>query len=142
MSAKLLNNASQSGVYYLPPARRKVLETSARKLNFDLLSAHIATHQTIADILRELGKALHFPDWYGANFDALYDCLSGPEWQVGMGHVLLINGLDSLRLADPEDFAALIEVFQAVAENHHPSGKPFWILLDTPARGVATLPEA
>jgi hypothetical protein len=142
MSSNLLKNAEQSGVYYLPSPRRKLLEASAGELHFDLLPVNIASRKTISEILRELGNALHFPIWYGVNFDALYDCLSDPEWQAGNGHVLLIDGLDNLRLADPDDFATLIEVFQAAAETRRASGQPFWILLDTPARGIATLPEA
>lgn len=140
MSSKLLKDAKRSGVYYLPTARRKMLEASAGTLH--LLPAEITPHKTITETLRELGRALSFPGWYGANFDALYDCLTDPEWQPGNGHVLLINGLDKLRLNDPEDFATLIEVLQAAAETRRASDSPFWILLDTPARGIAMLPEA
>jgi hypothetical protein len=56
--------------------------------------------------------------------------------------VLLINGMAHLRAADPDDFATLIEVFQAVAEARRERLTPFWILIDTPARGIPAFPEA
>ncbi len=33
-----------------------------------------------------LQRQLNFPEWYGANLDALYDLLTEQEW-----HILLIN---------------------------------------------------
>jgi ribonuclease inhibitor len=43
-----------------------------KKVVFD--SAHV---ETIAELHNELARLLDFPDYYGANLDALYDCLSG-----------------------------------------------------------------
>jgi RNAse (barnase) inhibitor barstar len=142
VSDKFLKNLPQAGLYYLPQTRRSALETAAAKIRFHLLSADLAECRTTAGALQQLGSALQFPIWYGANFDALYDCLTDADWQPGKGHVLLINGGDCLRQAEPEAFATLIEVFRAAAEARREADKPFWILLDTPARGIATLPEA
>ena len=47
-----------------------------------------------------LSQTLNFPDWYGHNLDALYDCLTELETPV---HLILINW-------DPNtDFAAGFE---------------------------------
>lgn len=43
-----------------------------KKVVFD--SSHV---ETIAELHNELARLLDFPDYYGANLDALYDCLSG-----------------------------------------------------------------
>jgi ribonuclease inhibitor len=43
-----------------------------KKVVFD--SSHV---ETIAQLHDELARMLDFPDYYGANLDALYDCLSG-----------------------------------------------------------------
>lgn len=140
MSDKFLNDAGKAGLYHLPSTRREAVERIAGKLHFQTLSANLSECRTIDQALQQLGSALHFPIWYGANLDALYDCLTDSDWQPGTGHILLINGLDSLRLADPEHFATLVEVFQAATEARRESGTPFWILLDTPARGITALP--
>jgi ribonuclease inhibitor len=43
-----------------------------KKVVFD--SSHV---ETIQELHNELARLLDFPDHYGANLDALYDCLSG-----------------------------------------------------------------
>lgn len=140
MSGRLLQKAAQAGLYYLSPARREGIVKAAEELQLQTHSADLSPCRTIDDVLRHLGTALHFPVWYGANFDALYDCLTDSDWQPGKGQVLLINGLESLRRSDSENFATLIEVFLASAELRRDSGMPFWILIDTVAPGIPELP--
>lgn len=142
MNENILKNGELAGVYYLPPPHRTVFETAAQKHHFPILTADLSGHQKIEATLRKIGTALHFPLWFGANFDALFDCLVDPDWYPAKGHVVIFNGIDSLRSADPDDFTTLIEVLQAASESRSAAGTPLWILLDTPARGIAPLPEA
>lgn len=130
-------------VYYLNPAHRQAIQTAASNApHLCVLEAAIDGDASIEGTLRRLGTALEFPIWYGANFDALYDCLTDPDWHAGKGHLLLISGVACLRAADPDDFATLIEVFKAAAEARRGQAQPFWILIDTPARGIASFPAA
>ena len=140
MSDRFLTHLDKAGLYYLPSGLRETIEKTASTLHFQTLPVDMAKYRTIAQVLLHLGSALHFPVWYGANLDALYDCLTDSDWQARKGHVLFINGLDKLRLADPENFATLIEVFQAAAEARRDAGVPLWVLLDTPARNITALP--
>lgn len=142
MSDNPLKDAAASGLYHLPTARRAQVESAASQARFCLMKADIAEQASVESALSQLGSALKFPIWYGANFDALFDCLCDPDWQPAKGHVLLINGMAHLRSSDPEDFATLIEVLQAVADARHERLAPFWILIDTPARGIPAFPEA
>jgi hypothetical protein len=142
MTDKLLKNTAKAGVYHLPPLRRNAIEAAAKKQHFAILVAELGIHQKMETTLRQLGSALHFPIWFGANFDALFDCLADPDWYPAKGHVIILGGIDSLRISDPDDFATLIEVLQAAVEARRELGFPLWVLLDTPARGIASLPEA
>ena len=142
MSDHLLKNAEISGLYHLNSARYAVLEASAGRVGFHLFQTDVTAHSSTEEVLRQLGRVLEFPSWYGANFDALFDCLTDPAWQPAKGYLLLINGIARLRLTNPEDFATLIEVFQSVADAWRDRGIPFWILIDTPARGIPEFPEA
>jgi len=142
MSDNLLKNVDASGVFHLVTERQSTIETAASHARFCVLKADIAKHSSTQDLLAQLGSALNFPIWYGANFDALYDCLTDPDWAPAKGHVLLINGLARLRSSDPADFATLIEVFQSAAESRRAMHTPFWVLIDAPARGIPTLAEA
>lgn len=142
MSENLLKNVDASGVFHLLSARQPGVETAAHKAHFCALTVGIAKCPSIEATLLELGTALNFPNWYGANFDALYDCLTDSTWQPAKGHVLFINGLGHLRKGDPTGFATLIEVLRAAAEARRAMHTPFWVLIDTPARGIPKLPEA
>ncbi|NTV72246.1 MAG: barstar family protein [Azonexaceae bacterium] len=142
MSDNLLKNASASGVYHLATTQQVTIETAARHANLCVLKADIAKQASTQDVLLQLGTALGFPDWYGANFDALFDCLTDADWHPAKGHVLFINGITRLRASQPADFATLIEVLQAAAEDRRQTNAPFWVLIDAPARGVPTLAEA
>jgi RNAse (barnase) inhibitor barstar len=142
MSENLLKDADASGVFHLAPSRLPGIEAAADRARFCLLKAIIAEHASVEAVLRQLGSALNFPIWYGANFDALYDCLTDPAWQPAKGHILLIDGLAGLRATDPNDFATLIEVLQAAAEARGTTNTPFFVLIDSPARGIPAFPEA
>lgn len=142
MSDNLFKHFEQSGLYFLPTSRQAEVTATADKLRFTTLSADIGDHATIADALTALGTRLSFPIWYGANFDALMDCLTDPDWLPAKGHVLLISGIARLRSADPTAFVTLIEVFKSAAEARRAEQHPFWILIDAPARGIPHLPDA
>lgn len=142
MYEKHLKSAASSGVYHLPQTHRDSLKQTADKLGLPVLIADISACRKVTEALRLIGTALLFPTWYGANLDALFDCLTDPDWQTGHGLILLIDGTDRLRQAEPENFSTLVEVFQTVTEARRETGNPCWILLDTPACGIAALPAA
>lgn len=70
------------------------------------------THPTRAETLAALGEALGFPDHYGANLDALHDCLRdlpGPT-------VLLWDGWGPLARADAAAFGGVCAVLAEHAD--------------------------
>lgn len=140
MNDQLFENAEESGVYYLPPAHQGSAADAAKKKGLLVLTVEIAARANKDQALKQLGAALHFHTWYGANFDALFDCLTDPDWQPGRGHVIMIKGMIDLRATNPDDFATMIEVFQAATEARREAASPFWVLIDTPARGIPALP--
>jgi RNAse (barnase) inhibitor barstar len=142
MSDKLLKNAGASGVFHLPPSRQPAIGKAAQRAGFCVLTADLGSQASAHDVLLQLGLALHFPPWYGANFDALFDCLTDPDWQPAEGHLLLINGLAHFHSSAPTDCATLIEVLQAAAETRRAMHKPFWALLDTRLNAIPSFPKA
>jgi hypothetical protein len=142
MSDKFLSNSDQAGVYYLSASRRCAIEKTAKSLHLKNWHLEITPGQVAGAVLVQIGKILHFPEWYGANFDALRDCLTDPECLPGIGHILTITGGDILQASDPEGFATLLEVLMAAADERCQAGTPLWILLDRPAPGIRSLPKA
>lgn len=130
-----------SGLFFADRARFPAIEKLAASRHCQVLAVDLAGAAETRAILERLGNELHFPDWYGSNFDALYDCLSDPDWQAANGHLLLLGGLSNWQSTIPDDFAILIDVLLAVVETRQDSAKPFCILIDTPADGLAPLPQ-
>lgn len=142
MNDNFLRESSQAAPYHLPHDRQAAIARQAEAAGLRLLSADLSASQTIADALAELGRVCDFPDWYGANFDALLDCLTDPDGSVATGLVLLISGLDALRKAAPDDLGTLLEVLATACDERRGSASPLWVLLDTLARGIEPLPDA
>lgn len=140
MSDKLLGNPQSAGIYYLPATRRSAIEQSAGELHYRPWHLEIAPGMNINSVLARIGEVLRFPDWYGANFDALHDCLTDPECLPGKGHVLIFSGCEHLLASAPDDLATLLEVLAAAIDDLRETGVSLWVLLDKKTRGAAKLP--
>ena len=64
---------------------------------------------------RQPHPAFGFPEYYGKNFDALWDCLDGLFREE---RTVEIYGLHSLPAAFAEDIRILLEVFEEVHEDN------------------------
>ena len=92
------------------------------------------------DALGRIGSAMKFPEWYGVNFDALYDCLTDLSWQDTGGTVIVLTGCDALKATHPEPWETLMNVFGGAAEYWQNEETPFWVFIDMRADGLAYLP--
>ena len=83
------------------------------------------------ELLARIGAALEFPDWFGANWDALFDCLNDLQWLPAPGYVLVFENAGSLGETAPEDFDALCEILNESAVAWGRRGVPFRAILGT-----------
>jgi RNAse (barnase) inhibitor barstar len=80
-------------------------------------------------VLRAIGKGFGFPAWYGANLDALYDCLTDLlEDSDAAGYVVVLEHLPREGDFDGEARAALLDVFRDAADAFADRGVPFRVL--------------
>ncbi|CRK55524.1 hypothetical protein [Alloactinosynnema sp. L-07] len=63
-----------------------------------------------------LADTLKFPDWFGHNLDALYDCLTDLSWLPADHHVLIWTHSQVLAKADPPGYRAIREVLDDAVE--------------------------
>lgn len=89
-----------------------------------------------AQVLQHLGQALAFPEWYGANFDALFDCLSDPD----APDYIYLSGLHAYQQRHPDDFATLIEVLRATCEARAEMEAPLIVCVDAATGDIAPWP--
>lgn len=75
-------------------------------------------------VLKELGRAFAFPDWYGANLDALYDCLTDLAEPGASGFIIVLDHLPRTARFDNDQRARLLEVFRDALEPFSEVGVP------------------
>lgn len=127
----------QAGVYRLPAAERVALDKAVEALAFASFKANLTDTPDLGAVLTVLGKDVGLPEWYGANLDALNDCLTDLSWCEAKGYVLTLSGLST---ADADSFAALIEVLGSVVAFWQEQDVPFWVFYDAASsRGTETL---
>jgi RNAse (barnase) inhibitor barstar len=66
-------------------------------------------------VLATIGRAFAFPDWYGANLDALYDCLTDLPDRGPPGWIVVLERLPETGAFGAEERAALLDVFRDAA---------------------------
>ena len=80
-------------------------------------------------LISALGAELGFPDWVGANWDALYDILQNLYWRPEGPHVIVWSGPERLRDADPDVYAMALRVLRDSVEASLPTPRPLTVLL-------------
>ncbi|MGL4464259.1 MAG: barstar family protein [Planctomycetia bacterium] len=90
---------------------------------------------TVSDkdsLLAAIAAAFHFPSYFGANWDALLDCLSDFHWQPAPGYALLVTKAHSCCATDPDEAQVFRDVWQDAADrwserDDSPAFKMLWI---------------
>ncbi|ANN19605.1 barnase inhibitor [Amycolatopsis orientalis] len=75
-----------------------------------------------ATTLDAIAEALSFPEYFGKNLDALYDCLTDLSWLPAGEHVLIWSGSSLLRERDPKAYLAIRSVLSDAQRALGPSG--------------------
>lgn len=76
-------------------------------------------------LLKAIGQALAFPEWFGANLDALYDCLTDLTERNEKGWLIVLEHLPNEPRFDAEQRVALLEVFRDAVDEFAVRGTPF-----------------
>ena len=92
--------------------------------------------------LTAVAKGLVFPDYFGHNWDAFYDCLVDLEHAKGEGLLLLLREASGFARAEPDEFAAAIDALQDAAEFWEDEQKTLLVVVELDAPVLAPeLPE-
>lgn len=96
-----------------------------------------------ATLLARFAAALHFPDWFGHNWDALSDCLTDLSWLPARHYRVELAQPQALRTAAPETLDTALEILGEAVEFWANEGVVFeFALRDTPAEDDRPAPDA
>ena len=124
-----LGDASKSGVYRVSRTDEIVDATQGSALRVSRI--HLSGTGDKQALMQRIAAALQFPSWFGANWDALEDCLGDLSWSRAGGHVLLFEGAAEL---PADERGILLDVLASAAASWKERGRPFFaVFLDGPA---------
>lgn len=136
----VLHQAANNGVYHLPAAGREAMQDAVEAAEMVFRLVNLDDGEELDEVFAGLAEGLGLPEHFGANFDALYDCLTDLSWQDTSSTVIVLTGCDALHAVNPEAWQTLIDVFRSAADYWRDEEVPFWVFIDMRADGLASLP--
>ena len=136
---EVLADPAQGGAYFVDARDNDSLIEAARALDFSVTRIDLSGCRDKDTALDRIAQALRFPEWFGANFDALADSLGDLSWLPADGYLLLLEQTDDWRQADDENFATLLDILNEAAVRWGEYGIPFWALLPLPEEQLGKL---
>ena len=104
------------------------LRKAAERADQRWIHADCSHASTRDEVLDAIAKAAGFPDWFGRNLDALFDCLTDLEPDPSAsrpGIVVVLENLPESAAFDSEARHALIDVFRDAADEFYDRGIAF-----------------
>ena len=132
---KQLNNPSAGGVYRLTAPYDEV-QRAATASGLEFVRIDLSAARSKSAWMNQFAMALHFPDWFGHNWDALTDALTELDWLQGRGLVLVLASDGALLATASDDHATACAILRDAAKYWAQDGRAFWVLLEI---GDATL---
>ncbi len=79
--------------------------------------------------LRAGASAMHFPDYFGWNWDAFEDCLTDLSWLPSPGYVILYDHVVHFAARTPEQWAVALDILRAAVTYWKAHATPMVVLL-------------
>lgn len=105
------------------------LAALATSLGLEAIRIDLAGGEDKAELLGRIAAALDFPVWFGANWDALYDCLADLSWRGGHGWVLILENAHDLRRAAPQALDTALAIMGDAAAAWDERGVPLRVFV-------------
>jgi len=97
----------------------------AASLGLDAVRIDLEGCSDKAGLLERVATALGFPEWFGGNWDALYDCLADLGWREAAGWLLVLENTGDLRRHAPETLDTAVAILGDAAEAWAARGRVF-----------------
>jgi RNAse (barnase) inhibitor barstar len=134
-----------SGVYLIDAAQRELsLRRGTFPAEFIIAVLDGTNAATRAGFFQEIARVLSFPDYFGRNWDAVYDCLTDLTWLPAAGYVLVFDGFDQFATDAPEQWDIGLKVLRQACAFWQPLSRSMVALLygrSELAPGVPPLPS-
>ncbi|CAM4377166.1 barstar family protein [Bordetella muralis] len=110
--------------------QKDAVDEAARELGLAFMVAECDRARSRSAVLRAIAKAVDFPEYFGGNFDALYDCLCDTVLDQKTGFVLWLVKLHSGDPALADDAAQIESVCADVVTFAQENGRSFSYIVE------------
>jgi RNAse (barnase) inhibitor barstar len=87
-------------------------------------------------------RAMHFPDYFGKNWDALEESLRDLEWApASAGYLVLYDHAGRFLRSRPADFATALAILRSATDHWAGTGTPMAVLIGGLSREGRDIPE-
>ena len=140
--AQLLTDPKGSDVYHLIREPYEV-EREAKAAGLHIVKMDIGHAHDTREFMAHIAKGLNFPAHFGANLDALHDCLTDLAWlgAATKGVVLVFEKSKHFGAGHKHEFDDSMEVLKSAAEFWREQGKPFYAFIHGAQGWKSGLPE-
>lgn len=88
----------------------------AHSLGHTVFEADLAGCHDKAGLLQSLARALAFPEWFGHNWDAWFDCLTDLGWHPSaVGYVIVVRNALAVHRSAPEALDTALAIIEDAA---------------------------
>jgi RNAse (barnase) inhibitor barstar len=129
-------DAGGDAVRALPiaPTDADVLCAAAGERGYSCAQADLAGCADKDTFLSRIAEALEFPDWFGRNWDAFFDCLTDLSWLPSRGHVLVLLNAAKMQEHAPETLETAMLIMRDAASVWSGRNVTLRVLVDLPGR--------
>lgn len=127
---QLLATDHPSGVYWLKThASVAELQKHSRAKSLTFFHLEGKKIEKKDQFLNHAAVAMKFPDHFGKNWDAFYDCLTDMEWAESNGYVIYFDHTDGFAEHHESQLETVIELFQDAVDFWKGDGKSMLVVL-------------
>ena len=137
----LLAAWDQAGAYFADLRDREDLVEAANGLQYAVVPIDLRGCEDGHIALARIAEALRFPEWFGANWDALADCMSDLSWWPSTGYVLVFEHASEWRMHDRDSFDIALEILGETTARWAEERVPFWSFFPLPTRELEEIGE-
>ncbi len=125
----------EGGLYRVTPAGRRradLVAQRARRRGFAEFTLDLAETGSKAAFLRTAATAMAFPDYFGGNWDAFYDCVTDLGWRPAPGYLVRVRNTGMLSRRAAPVLAEALDIMAEAAQYWRGEGVAFVVLVDDP----------
>ncbi len=128
-----------AGVYRCTADESRNALAAAHELRFTTAAMELGSADK-GTILDGFASALRFPDWFGANWDALADCLTDLSWLDAPGYLIVLRPAPDIATRLGAEFETLVGVLQEAADFWREEERSFCVLFESGHPPLASIP--